>query len=60
MFKSLREAGKYAGVYPGTILMWTDQYDIGEQVEGRWRIDKEKLDKLLEARRQLANLKRAG
>lgn len=60
MFTSLREAGKYAGVTPNTVLIWTDQYDIGEMREGRWHIDKDKLDKVLDARRKLAALRKAG
>ena len=59
MFTSLREAGKYAGVTPNTVLLWTDQYDLGEMRGGRWHIDKDKLDKLLEARKRLADLKKA-
>ena len=60
MFKSLREAALYARVTPQAILIWTDQYDLGERIGGRWHIDKDKLDKLLEARRQLAALRKQG
>lgn len=61
MFKSLREAANYAGVTAYTILLWTDQYDLGEQQEnGRWHIDRGKLDKILEARKTLADLRKSA
>ena len=59
-FTSLREAAIYAGVTPTAMLLWTDQYDLGERIDGRWHIDKDKLDKILEARRQLAALRKQG
>lgn len=58
-FKSLREAARYAGVTSSAILFWTDQYDIGDMVDGRWHIDKDKLDAFLAARDKIAALKQS-
>ena len=63
-FTSLREASKYAGVSTQAMLLWTDRYDIGAMVDGRWHIDKEKLDRVLAGRAHIAeieaNLRQAG
>lgn len=56
-FTSLREAARYAGVTSSAILFWTDQSDIGELVDGRWHIDKEKLDIFLAKRAKIAELR---
>jgi excisionase family DNA binding protein len=54
---SLREAARYAGVTAPAIRKWIDEYRLGEMVDGRWHIDKARLDELLEARRRLKVLK---
>lgn len=55
-FNSLREAAKYARVSQQSMLMWTDKYDIGEREGSRWKIDKEKLDRVISTRDQIAEL----
>ncbi len=57
MFLSLRSAATYAGVTYEAIRKWTSWYDIGKKVDGRWHIDKVKLDKILWARRQTSELR---
>ena len=54
-FSSLREAARYAGVSYLTIREWARSYGIGELVDGRWRINQEKLDAYLEDYGALAN-----
>lgn len=56
-FKSLREAAAYAGVTRAAVLYWTELSDIGELVEGRWEIDKDKLDAFLAMRAEVARLR---
>ena len=52
-FTSLREASAYAGVSYITIREWARNYHIGTLTDGRWRVNKERLDELLIARAQL-------
>lgn len=63
-FKSLREAARYAGVSYQAIKDWARIYDIGVMVDGRWHIDKERLDRVLAARAHIAeveaNLRQVG
>lgn len=56
-FTSLRQAAQYAGVTRAAVLYWTDLYDIGEQVDGRWYIDKDKFDAFLATRAKIAEMK---
>lgn len=44
---STSEAVKRAGVSVPTIIRWCERYEIGTRVAGRWRVDPNKLDKLL-------------
>ncbi len=64
IFKSLREASRYANVSQTAIMLWTDKYDLGELIDGRWHIDKEKLDRVIAARAHIAeveaNLRQVG
>ena len=59
IFTSLRDAARYAGVTRAAVLYWTELHDIGELVDGRWHIDREKLDAFLAARRQLVELRQS-
>lgn len=63
-FKSLRSASKYAGVSQTAIQLWIDKYDIGEFIDGRWHIDKDKLDRVIAVRASIAeaeaSLRQAG
>lgn len=56
-FKSLREAANYAGVTRAAVLYWTDLHDIGERIDGRWEIDKDKFDAFLATRAKIAELR---
>ncbi len=56
-FQSLREAAKYADVSYFTIREWARLYGIGELVDGRWHIDKDRLDGFIAARQQFADAK---
>ncbi len=49
-FCSLREAATYAGVSYITIRDWAINYGIGELVDGRWHVNKERLDAYVIAR----------
>jgi hypothetical protein len=41
------EARKIAGVTKMTIIKWCKDFGIGEKIGGNWRIDKDKLKKIL-------------
>lgn len=56
-FESLRTAADYAGVSYFTVRSWALSYGIGRLEDGRWIIDREKLDVILKARRGLAKAK---
>lgn len=56
-FPSLRTAAKYAGVTYQTIRTWSKEYDIGSFENGHWVIDKEKLDRVIEARDQIEEIR---
>lgn len=56
-FKSLREAAAYAGVTRAAVLYWTELSDIGELIDGRWEIDKDKFDAFLATRAEIARLR---
>lgn len=56
-FTSLRQAAQYAGVTRAAVLYWTDLYDIGELIDGRWHIDKDKFDAFLATRARIADMK---
>jgi hypothetical protein len=55
-FPSLGTAARYAGVTKQSILKWTALYDIGQLIDGRWSIDKEKLDRVIAARNRVAEI----
>ncbi len=57
VFTSLREAAQYAGVTKAGIVYWAEQHGIGEVIDGRWHIDKEKLDAFLATRAEIARLR---
>lgn len=63
-FSSLREAARYARVSQQSMMIWTDKYDIGEVIDGRWHIDKDKLDRVIATKEHIAELqesiKKAG
>lgn len=56
-FMSLREAGRYANVSHECIRLWAIAYGIGELSNGRWRIDRAKLEPLAQARAAVQNVK---
>ena len=56
-FSSLREAARYAGVSYYTIREWARSYGIGEIVDGRWHVNREKLDSYMAARESFAAVK---
>lgn len=64
VFTSLREAAQYAGVTKAGIVYWAEMHGIGEVVNGRWHIDKDRLDAFLATRAKIAelraNLRQAG
>ena len=55
-FNSLRTAAEYAGVTYQSIRTWSKEYGIGHLQDGKWRIDKDKLDKVIAARDQIAEI----
>ena len=57
IFKSLGEAARYAHVTRAAVAYWANLHDIGELVDGRWHIDKEKFDAFLAARAEIARLR---
>lgn len=57
VFKSLREAAQYAGVTKAGIVYWAEMHNLGEVIDGRWHIDKEKLDAFLATRAEIARLR---
>lgn len=56
-FNSLNEAARYAGVSFVTIRVWAKEYGIGEIVDGQWRIYKSKLDSVIAAKDQIAEIR---
>lgn len=56
-FPSLRSAAAYAGVSYQAIRSWAREYDIGEFRDGNWRIDKDKLDRVIHARDQIDEIR---
>lgn len=56
-FTSLREAARYAGVSYQAIRDWAQEHQIGELRDGRWHIDREKLDHILASRARIEELK---
>ncbi len=40
-------AAELAGVSNETIYNWIEDFGIGKKIAGRWRVEKEKLDKIL-------------
>ncbi len=57
VFNGLRAAAKYAGVTPNAVRIWTTQADLGQMIDGRWVIDKDKLDRFLALRKTLADVR---
>lgn len=56
-FKSLGEAARYARVTRAAVAYWANLHDIGELVEGRWHIDKDKFDAFLATRAKIAEMR---
>lgn len=56
-FNSLNEAAKYAGVSFVTIRSWCKEYKIGQIESGQWRIDRGKLDQVVNAKDQIREIK---
>lgn len=56
-FQSLRTAADYAGVSYQSILNWSKEYAIGELRDGRWVINKEKLDRIVAAHEQIQEIR---
>lgn len=48
---SCRELAELVGVDRETARLWAATYDIGERVNGRWRIDREKARRFLDGER---------
>ena len=46
----LVEASRLAGVSPECVRQWCLRHSIGELTPAGWRIDREKFDRLVEAR----------
>lgn len=46
-FLSLRQAAKAVGVSHVTIANWCKWYGVGELIDGRWRIQKSGIDRIL-------------
>lgn len=55
-FNSLGEAAKYAGVTPMTIRAWCKEYGIGVKRDNQWRIDRDKLDRVIHAKDQIREI----
>lgn len=56
-FNSLNEAARHAGVSYITVRVWCKEYGIGELKDGQWRIDREKLDRVVLAKDQIREIK---
>lgn len=56
-FVSLRSAAAYANVSYQTIRNWLDDYDLGTFKDGRWTVEKDKLDRVLAARDHIAEIR---
>lgn len=52
-FNSLRDAATYAGVSYVTVRRWCERHRIGVLMDGRWRIPRADLDRILAAHRLL-------
>ncbi len=50
-------AARRADVTTVTVITWCEHYGIGKKIGGRWRVDPEKLQKLLEGYNGRANSK---
>lgn len=56
-FNSLKEAARHAGVSYITIRVWCKEYGIGDISDGQWRIDREKLDRVIAAKDHIREIK---
>lgn len=44
---SVTDACRLAGVTPATIIKWCTDFNIGVKMAGRWKIDQDKLNKII-------------
>lgn len=52
-YLSPNDAAKVAGVSRIAVMYWIKKHRIAEQVSGRWQIDPQKLDEIVQSRATL-------